>query len=204
MKSMKFEKILATTTLTGALLSGCSAQESLLPTPSPSPSVTESSDDFFYDATPEDNFSVTDCRRDRRSWAVSIDTTPKDAKSDSARDHTIGVTGRYEKNQPVLETGAKVRSLGNLAYRVTTAADALGESTVVDLGEKSYSRVLRAGDGYDAVFSLHLGKDGHAYSTINCLPETGFQGDTPSTPVPLSPPSTPAIVSPGRSGEVRA
>lgn len=198
---MRFERVIAATTLTGTLLAGCTSPEPLPPTPSPTSSATESDDTFLYDSTPEENISATDCYRNTHSWAVHIDGTPEDADPD---DHTIGIAERSSGDDPVLVTGAKIRSLGNLAYRVTTAADLPGTSTTVDLNEKTYSRVLRGGEGYDANFSLRLGSDGDVYATINCLPNFGFHGD--STPVPLLPPDmpTPDVAGPSRDNEVNA
>jgi hypothetical protein len=194
MKSMKFEKILATTTLTGTLLAGCSTPDQPpTPSPSPTPSVSESSAPLLFQKTPDD-FSVTDCVRDVHSWAVHIDANPENKNRENIRDHTVGITAGHETGQPTLLAGATVRNLGDFAFRIATSADIPGVSTVVNVKEDTYSRVLRAGEGYDAVFSLHLGRDGSAYAQIDCLPEHGFYGD--KTPTPLLPP-TPPSQSPG-------
>jgi hypothetical protein len=195
MKSMKFEKILATTTLTGTLLAGCSAPDQPpTPSPSPTPSVSESSTPLLFDSTPETNYNFADCYRDTNNWAVDITSDPGKKPSVETAEHTVGVIKKEQGPAVTLLAGATIRSLGDFSFRVATSADIPGDSTVVNVKEETYSRVLRAGEGFDAVFSLRLGRDGSSYAQIDCLPEFDFHGD--KTPIPLLP-STPPSQSPG-------
>jgi hypothetical protein len=187
---MKFERILATTTLTGALLTGCTAPDQP-PTPSPSSTdgISETSAPLLFDATPDTNANFADCYRNPNGWAVNIESNLETKPSTDLAEHTVGVIKKDNEPTTTLLAGATLRNLGGFSFRVATSADTPGVSTVVNLKEETYSRVLRAGEGFDAVFSLRLGSDGQSYAQIDCLPDFNFHGD--KTPIPLVPPTTP-------------
>lgn|GEM_PF-3461788 len=195
MKSMKFEKILATTTLTSALLTGCTAPDQHPePSPSATPEVSASSAPLLFNSQPDTNVSSADCYRNPNGWAVDIESNLETAPPEEIAEHTVGVIKKDAERAGTLVAGATIRNLGGFSFRVATSADVTGDSTLVNLKEETYSRVLRAGDGFDAVFSLRLGSDDSAYAHIDCLPEFGFHGDR--TPIPLLPPTAPPL-SPG-------
>jgi hypothetical protein len=189
-KSMKFEKLPATIAFTGVLLTGCTSSDQL-PPPSPTPVATESSSPFLYDATPDSNVSFTECSTNTNSWAVNIDSNPKGKDLDASQDHTVGIYDKHADAGTTVEllAGLRLRRLGDYVYQVATSADIAGASAVINLNEEAYSRVLRVGRGYDVVVAVRLAPDGNVYSTINCLPQFGYYGD--SARIPLLPPTSP-------------
>ena len=172
-------------TLSAALLTGCTAETA--PTP---PDTTSQKSDLLFEAEPEGDFSVSNCERNPNSWAVSIDDDP----TDTDRDATVGITETYnEKGRPNSVSGAKYRSLGNLAYEIVTSEDQPGDTTIINLGNESFAKNLEGGDGYDVVLTARLGSDGKAYFGANCLPEFDFPSDKDleAPLVPLQPEEPP-------------
>lgn len=178
----KYVPFVAGITLSAALLTGCASDREVTP-----PDTTSQKSDLLFETAPEGNFSISNCNEQRNSWATHIDTDPTDRDDN---DQTIGFTEAYtEKGRPNAVSGAKIRSLGGLAYEIATSDDKTGETTIVDLGEAPFSQVLEGGDSYDISLSARLGGDGAAYFSVNCLPEFDSPGDeeVPAVPLPLVP-----------------
>jgi hypothetical protein len=166
-------------TLTAAMLSGCSSET----TPTPIDTTTQKTD-LVFESEPHSNFNIASCAKDTNGWAVDIDSSPMDA---NGLDRTVGLTETYnEEGYPNSVSGAKIRSLGGLAYEIVTSDDVLGQTTSINLGEKPFTTVLEGGDGYDVVLSARLGDDGSAYFGANCLPEFDYRGEN-QLEVPLVP-----------------
>ena len=175
-------------TLSASLLAGCTSEQTFT-----KPDTTSQKSDLLFETAPEADFSISNCNLQPNSWAVHIDTDPTNIND---HDQTIGFTEGYtEDGRANAVSGAKIRSLGGLAYEIATSDDDAGDTTKVDLGVEPFSIVLDGGDGYDISLSARLGGDGAAYFQLNCLPDfdSSYVEETPLEVVPIIPALPPAV-----------
>lgn len=189
------------------LLMGCSDGKEPIPasTPqvtasSPTPESRPTTSGLQFQRKPTGEMGSARCQDDSDTWALSIDSDPDDYEKPPFDTLTLGAPQEHDvEGRPIFLAGATVKALGKSAYEVATSDDAPGESTIINLNESSYARVLRGETGkYDVVFSARKSPgDGHAYFSLNCLFDHGFIGNREKA-VPLPPPDEQKIPEPAQ------